>query len=175
MTEIVPGNGLLARECADEVMFILKAGQPYIPNDRVVFIRKMLMLLRDSDHLKSTLFAIFREGLDGICQRIDDIVKIWMREDPNQKLRTVRTLQVFVDAIIEAYEAKYLEFYGVQLRPTMLSMTLGDRENILQLSLEFNCEVLKDAIITLGPDGITLNGACQTAGKRQSLKRQRSN
>lgn len=146
-----------ARECADEVLFLYDIVKQRQQKDNNKLL-KYLLKIRDTSTLKRAIFEIFKAGIDDICAHSTEDENtppgIKSLTPSRASKRTYRSINVFIQAIIEAY-------------PTYNLNTLLDQINVkddveyIDYVMQKNCSDLKNVLDSLGPDHIILNGACE--------------
>lgn len=163
----------VARECADEVMFIFDAANRFISSTSEKRLELLLQYIASTQDLKRALFAIFKAGLNGVCKDTTLAEEIANETHENSigesdKQHKIREIQVFVDAIREAYAVSFHQKYGVPLEKFLEKVTMDSKEDSLVASFKKNCAHLQQVLQTFGWNGITLNGACVDADVAES-------
>lgn len=146
----------LAKECSDELLFLYEFVQFFKGDDE-----KLLNLLGKSDStelIKNALFGIFKTGLNFIC----DYDWLFPMQEINEssKQQMFRRLNVFVQAIIEAYSLTYKKTNNHSLKDALLPIDMNLNKKEIEHVLNHNCMILESVIKRFGPFGITLNGSC---------------
>lgn len=150
----------LAQACSDELLFLYEFVRYFQGDDE-----KILSLLEKStstERIKNALFAIFKTGLNFICEYdwlfpMKESVNS-IGESSNQQM--FRRLNVFVQAIVEAYAEKYEKTNNHSLKNTLFTIDMTMNKKEIEEILEYNCMLLQTVLQRFGPFGITLNGSC---------------
>lgn len=162
----------VARECTDEILFlrntvfILLRQSKINPSHISHYVNSFQVLLNDIISPKSLrwfLHYLFIFGLDAICdsdatiQLAETISRRQLKSlHPKRKLKHLRRIIFFTQAIKEAYDPAYREEHGYSIKL---------EDGLDEEALKENCQKLRAIIEKYGYHRIRLNGACMVTGR----------